>query len=254
MKIISWNVNGLRAAEKKGFGAWFLAQDADIVCLQEIKAREEQLGEGLKFDGYGFALSCAERRGYSGVGVYYRERPLEIREGLEDDRYNTEGRVLRLTFENFILYNVYFPNGGDPSRRGYKNGFNEALLAEVSALQKQGARVIICGDVNIAHCPIDLKNPKSNEKTSGFLPEERRYLDRLLAAGFVDTFRRLHPQETAYSWWSYRFNARSLNAGWRLDYFFVTENVMPDVTGAGIDSAVMGSDHCPVWLELETKK
>lgn len=253
MKLISWNVNGLRAVEKKGFLEWLKDTGADIISIQEVKAREEQLSEEMRnIEGYSLYLTCAEKKGYSGVACFVKEKPLSVREGLFDDTYNTEGRVLVLEYPDFFLYNVYFPNGGGgPERRAYKNAFNYALLEEVKKLEDEGKNIIICGDVNIAHEEIDLKNPKANAKTSGFLPEERRYLDDLLAAGFVDSFRELHPERSAYSWWSYRFNARSLDAGWRIDYFFISASLLPFVTGAEIDPTVLGSDHAPISLTLD---
>ncbi len=251
MKLVSWNVNGLRAAAKKGFTEWLAKEDADIVCLQEVKASMAQLEELSALPNYTMFLSEAEKKGYSGVAVYTKEEPLMAREGLTDETYNTEGRVLVLAYPEFVLYNVYFPNGGrDDERRAYKNGFNEALMKEVNALRDAGEKVIICGDVNIAHNDIDLKNPKANEKHSGFLPEERRFLDEFLASGFVDTYRHLHPEEKKYSWWSYRFGARATNAGWRIDYFFISESLLAALVDAEIDNTVLGSDHCPVSVTL----
>lgn len=254
MKIVSWNVNGIRAIEKKGFHDWFKEEDADIVCLQEAKAQLDQLSDSLaNIEGYHLYLTSGEKKGYSGVCTYTRQKPLSVKEGLNDETYNTEGRVLRLEFEDFYLYNIYFPNGASrEERRQYKNGFNQALLDELKELIKRDKGIIICGDVNIAHEEIDLKNPKSNEKHSGFLPEERRYLDKLLAVGFSDSFRSLNPDTVKYSWWSYRFGARKINAGWRIDYFFVSNNLMPKVVGADIHDQVEGSDHAPIILELES--
>lgn len=253
MKIVSWNVNGLRAIEKKGFYDWFKEEDADIVCLQEVKARLEQLSDNMKnIEGYHLYLTAAEKKGYSGVCTFTKKEPLSIKEGLNDERFNNEGRVLRLEFDDFYLYNIYFPNGASKKeRRIYKNEFNEALLKELEELQKEGKSIIICGDVNIAHKEIDLKNPKANQKTSGFLPEEREYLDRFLKTGFSDSFREMNPEEVKYSWWSYRRSARQTNAGWRIDYFFVSDNLMPSVVEADIHDQVIGSDHAPIILEVE---
>lgn len=253
MKIISWNINGIRAVEKKGFHDWFKEEDADIVCLQEVKAQLDQLSDELaNMPGYHLYLSSGERKGYSGVCCYSKIEPISVREGLMDDTYNSEGRVLRLEFEDFYLYNIYFPNGGsNDDRKAYKDGFNYCLLEELKELLKTGKGIVICGDVNIAHEEIDLKNPNANKKHSGFLPLERRYIDRLLSLGFSDSFRALHPDEKKYSWWSYRFGARKINAGMRIDYFFVSNNLMPKVIGADIEDQVLGSDHAPILLELD---
>ena len=258
MKIFSWNVNGLRAAAKKGFADWLLATGAHIICVQEVKAEYEQLDEGLtQIPGYTLHVCAAKRKGYSGTAVYMKDDSPELQNasvscGLLDPEWNDEGRVTRVDGKDFVLFNVYCPNGGaSDERRDYKNSFNEILKDELTQLKNEGRNVIICGDVNIAHSPIDLKNPKSNEKHSGFLPEERRFLDRFLQAGFVDTFRRLHPEEVKYSWWSYRFGARSTNAGWRIDYFFVSENLVPALREAEVFDDVQGSDHCPVMLDLD---
>ncbi|MGI6108302.1 MAG: exodeoxyribonuclease III [Eubacteriaceae bacterium] len=258
MKIYSWNVNGLRAAAKKGFADWLLSTDADIVCIQEVKAEHGQLGEDLtQIPGYTLTVCSAQRKGYSGTAVYLKNDSPELAGasvscGLADSRWNDEGRVTRVDTTDFILFNVYFPNGGSgEDRRNYKNSFNEVLKDELTDLKNEGRNIIVCGDVNIAHQPIDLKNPKTNEKHSGFLPEERRFLDRFLAAGFIDTFRNLHPDEVRYSWWSYRFNARSTNAGWRIDYFFISESLVPALQEAAVLDDVQGSDHCPVMLDLK---
>lgn len=257
MKLVSWNVNGIRAIKKKeSFDEWFKREDADIVCLQEAKAQLDQLEEELtNVPGYYFYLTAAEKKGYSGVCAYTKIKPINVREGLEKEEYNSEGRVLRLEFEEFYLYNIYFPNGArNQERQDYKKRFNEALLEELTELRKGNKGIIICGDVNIAHEEIDLKNPKTNQKTSGFLPLERRYLDRLLEAGFLDSFRYVNPNLVKYSWWSYRLGARKTNAGWRIDYFFVSTNLEKYIVGADVQDDVMGSDHAPVCLELDFNK
>lgn len=253
IKLVSWNVNGIRAAEKKGFREWFEDEKANIVCIQETKAQLDQLSEDLtEIPGYTLYLTSAERKGYSGVATYTDIAPISVREGLLNEEYNSEGRVLCIEYPHFYLYNVYFPNGGrSKERRNYKNGFNDALLKEVSELVQAGKGVIICGDVNIAHEDIDLKNPRANEKHSGFLPEERRYIDKLLAAGFIDSFRENNPDTPKYSWWSYRFNARSLDAGMRIDYFFVSKNLADKIVKADVYDKVEGSDHAPIYLELD---
>ncbi len=257
MKLISWNVNGIRAIEKKGFRDWLIKEDADIISIQETKAQLDQLSEDLaEIPGYYLYLSeCKERKGYCGVCCYTKEKPLAVREGLADDRFTPQGRVIRLEFERFYLYNIYFPNGaGDQEKFNNKIEFNEALYQELSELIKGEKGIIICGDVNIAHEAIDLKNPKANEKHSGFLPLERRFIDRLLDLGFVDSFRLINPDKEKYSWWSYRFGARRINAGWRIDYFFVSDNLKKNIIGADIYDDVEGSDHCPISLTLDFNK
>lgn len=253
MKLISWNINGIRAIEKKGFREWFDKEDADIICLQEIKAHRDQLEESLTdIPNYEFFVTTPEKKGYSGVGTYTKIKPISVREGLLDEDYNSEGRVLRLEFPEFYLYNIYFPNGSRGNDRlDYKMRFNEALYKELKELMEETDKgIIICGDVNIAHEDIDLKNPKSNEKHSGFLPLERRFIDKLLSLGFIDSFRELNPNSEKYSWWSYRFNAKKTNAGWRIDYFFVSNNIKDHIIGADIDTVQSGSDHAPISLEL----
>lgn len=265
MKIYSWNVNGLRAAQKKGFLDWFKTADADIVCVQEAKATEDQLDEELtQIPGYRFHICSAKRKGYSGTAVWIREdcpglENAAVSCGLANEDWNDEGRVTRVDTDDFILFNIYFPNGGSgQDRLDYKLAFNEALLEELRELLNEGKRIIVCGDVNIAHQTIDLKNPKSNEKTSGFLPEERRFLTRFLDEGFVDSFRYLHPDMVKYSWWSMRYRARNTNAGWRIDYFFISENLIPCLREAMVldevgknEGSPDVSDHAPILLELD---
>lgn len=253
MKLISWNINGIRAIEKKGFREWLESTNADIISLQEVKAQQDQLAENLtNIPGYNFYLACAQRKGYSGVCCYSKEEPLSVKVGLNDDNFNTEGRVLRLEYPEFYLYNIYFPNGSQSKERlQYKLDFNMALYHELEELMDKGKGIIICGDVNIAHEEIDLKNPKANEMHSGFLPQERRFIDRLLDLGFVDSFRELNPDKEKYSWWSYRFGARKTNAGWRIDYFFVSKNLLPNIIGADVNDDIEGSDHAPISLELD---
>ncbi len=259
MKLISWNVNGIRAAFKKGLKEVIRDFGADIVCIQEVKAHLEQLEDDIAvFDDYHFYLASGSRKGYSGVAVYSKIRPIAVQRGFEDTPlcrpYNDEGRVIRLEFEDFYLYNIYFPNGASTKeRRDYKEGFNCALLEELKELKKKNKGIIICGDVNIAHEDIDLKNPQANAKHSGFLPSERRFIDKLLDLGFIDSFRWLNPELVKYSWWSYRFNARKTNAGWRIDYFFVSDNLKDKVVGADVLDGVLGSDHAPIELLLDLK-
>lgn len=252
MKLYSWNVNGIRAAEKKGFLAWLSMVSPEIVCLQETKARVEQLSASLVKDhGYRTYWHSAVKAGYSGVATFCRIEPLYVQEGLGIERFDREGRVLLTEHENFLLYNIYFPNGQrDGERLAYKLDFYEELLAIIDDQVDSGNNVIIAGDWNTAHKEIDLANPQANSKTSGFLPEERALLDKYEDHGYVDTFRLFHPEPGRYSWWTYRFGARDRNVGWRIDYFWVNEGFAELVADAEIHSDVTGSDHCPVSLSL----
>ncbi len=253
MKIITWNVNGIRAALKKDALNWAFAQTPDWFCLQEVKARPEQLDEeqcqALK---YPFVWNPADRPGYSGVATFYREPPDEIQFGLDDPTFDTEGRVIRTRLRDFTLYNIYFPNGQRGKERvEYKLKFYARLLKLCDELHQKGEKIIITGDFNTAHMPIDLKNPKENESTSGFLPEEREWVQNFLDHHFVDAYRYLYPDRVQYTWWTYRFAARSRGIGWRLDYFLVSDALMPNVKDVIIHENVMGSDHCPVEIVIE---
>ena len=253
-KFVSWNVNGIRAAVKKGFLDWFAGVSPDVLCVQETKIQVDQLtGELACPAGYHAHWNSAERKGYSGVTTWSKVEPLGVETGFGVEEFDVEGRVLMTEYPGLKLFNVYFPNGGrDQERLDYKLRFYASFLQTCDALHAQGERLVICGDFNTAHCPIDLARPKQNQKTSGFMPEERVWIDRYLEHGFVDTFRALHPDEAErYTWWMYMRNARERNIGWRIDYFMVSESLMPAVTGADILSDVMGSDHCPVTLELD---
>ena len=253
LRLFSWNVNGIRAAVKKGFLEWFAGESPDVLCLQEIKAQTAQLNADLlEPPGYSTYWNPAERKGYSGVATWSKVAPRAIGRGFDVDEFDVEGRVLMTEYPWFKLFNVYFPNGGrDQTRLDFKLRFYADFLETCDTLHAQGERLIVCGDFNTAHQPIDLARPKRNQQTSGFMPQEREWIDRYLAHGFVDTFRTLHPGEAErYSWWMYMRNARARNIGWRIDYFVVSESLMPAVTGADILSDVMGSDHCPVTLEL----
>jgi len=254
MKIISWNVNGIRAALKKGFLPFIEAANPDILCIQETKAHDHQLEDNLlNIPGYSAYFHSGEKKGYSGTAVYYKTEPLAIRTGLSDPVFNNEGRTIMMEYPDFILYNVYFPNGQkDEQRLAFKMDFNRCLQNDVQLLLAAGKNVIVGGDINIAHREIDLKNPKENSKRSGFLPEERAWVDDFLSIGMVDSWRVQHPEAIKYSWWSYRFNARANNAGWRIDSFFVSENLMPQVVCTDILDEVMGSDHCPIVLTLKS--
>jgi len=256
IKLISWNVNGLRAVLKKDFLASVKALDADVLGLQETKLQEDQLTAEMRIiDGYESHFSFAAlKKGYSGVAAYSRMAPKAVKHGLGIKRFDAEGRIVELDLGDFVFFNIYFPNGQmSDDRLQYKLDFYDAFFAYANGLRENGRSLVICGDYNTAHNEIDLKNAKANEKRSGFLRIERDWLDRILADGYVDTFRALYPEAVKYSWWSYRFKARERNAGWRIDYFFVTRDIMDKgwVKDAFIDNDVFGSDHCPVGLLLE---
>lgn len=253
MKIYSWNVNGLRAIEKKGFIQWICDEKPDVLCIQESKIQLDQIDEKFKnIEGYKAYFSCAEKKGYSGVATFTKEEPMTVKYGIGIERFDKEGRILICEYKDFILFNIYFPNGQkDEERLKYKLDFYEALFNYCDSLKNEGKKLVICGDYNTAHNEIDLKNPKANSKTSGFLPIEREWMDNIINRGYFDTFRYFHPDEVKYSWWTYRFNARENNAGWRIDYHFVSENMIEDVVDSGILNEVTGSDHCPVVLILK---
>lgn len=252
MKICSFNVNGIRAAAGKGFVEWVKEENPDILCIQETKADLSQLDEYIKnIEGYDSYWNSGTKKGYSGVAVYSKIKPLSVKKGFGIEKFDSEGRILEVEFENFTLFNIYFPNGQmSEDRLNYKLEFYDAALEYFDNLKKLDKRLIICGDYNTAHTEMDIKNAKANEKYSGFLPVERQWIDKFLSHGYIDTFRTLHPDLVKYSWWSYRFNARQKNVGWRIDYFFVSENLYNDVSGADILNDVTGSDHCPIVLYL----
>ena len=254
IRLISWNVNGIRAIHKKGFIDWFNDEKADIVNLQETKAKIEQLPKKLvNIPGYTSYFHSAERGGYSGVATYTSIEPNEVINGMGNEKFDIEGRLIRLDFDDFTLLNIYYPNGGrDEERLQYKLDFYDAFLDYANDLRDQGKNLIICGDLNTAHKEIDLARPKANEDVSGFLPIEREWVSKFLDNGYVDTFRMLHEEEKEkYTWWSYRTRARERNVGWRLDYFFVNEEFKDNVKASYIMANVMGSDHCPIALEIE---
>ena len=255
MRIFSWNVNGLRAVVKKGFFDWLESEAPDVVCLQEIKARTEDLDEKiLNPKGYHAFWNPAERKGYSGVAIFTKKKPVAVHLGLGIERFDCEGRVLRIEFKDFDLFSVYFPNGTSGEERlQYKMEFYDAFLDHCEELRGQGRELVITGDVNTAHKPIDLKNPKANQKNSGFLPKERAWVDKFIEHGYVDSFRAFNEDPDQYTWWSYRFNVRAKNVGWRIDYFFVTEGLMKKVKDSFITPEVMGSDHCPIGLDIKAK-
>ena len=235
IKLVSWNVNGIRAVSKKeGFWNWFESDDSDIISFQEVRATQEQIPEKLaEMDEFHKYYNEAEKKGYSGVGTYSRIEPVSVEKGLGVEELDNEGRVLKIEYENFILFNIYFPNSGkEGSRLDFKVKFCNELLKQLVELKNKGKNLVITGDYNIAHNPIDVYNPKNCEGKSGYLPEERAWLDQLEQAGFVDTFRMFDEGEGNFTWWSYRFKARDRNAGWRLDYFFVNEEIKDNVKSA----------------------
>ena len=250
MKLVSWNVNGLRAIYKKGFEESFKELDADIFCIQETKMQEGQIE--LDLQGYYQYYNYAERKGYSGTAIFTKKEPLNVSYGIGIEKHDKEGRVITLEFDKFYMVNCYTPNSGrELARLEYRMDWEEAFKKYLIELDKQKP-VIICGDLNVAHTEIDLKNPKSNRKNAGFTDEERSKIDSLLNTGFTDTFRKIYPdKEGAYTWWSYMFNARANNAGWRIDYFLVSDRISKNIKDAYIYSEIMGSDHCPVGLEIE---
>ena len=250
MKFISWNVNGLRACDGKGFRESFAALDADFFCLQETKMQAGQLD--MAFDGYHSYWNYAQKKGYSGTAVFTRHEPLNVTYGLGIDEHDTEGRVITLEMTDFYLVTVYTPNSQDGLRRlDYRMEWDDAFRRYLQGLDSKKP-VVVCGDMNVAHKEIDLKNPKTNRKNAGFTDEEREKFTTLLQAGFTDTFRFFHPDaEGIYSWWSYRFRAREKNAGWRIDYFLVSDRLQDKLTGASIHNEVFGSDHCPVEVDIE---
>ena len=249
MKLISWNVNGLRACVGKGFYESIAALDADVVCLQETKLQAGQID--LALEGYETYWNYADKKGYSGTAIFTRRHPLSVTYGLGIDLHDHEGRIITAEYEDFYLVTAYVPNSQDGLRRlDYRQQWDKDLRAYLKELETRKP-VVLCGDLNVAHREIDLKNPKSNRKNAGFTDEEREGFQQLLDAGFVDTFRHFYPDQTdIYSWWSYRFRAREKNAGWRIDYFVVSEALRPLLESATIHTEIFGSDHCPVEVVL----
>lgn len=254
IRLLSWNVNGIRAVKNKGFLDWFYSDSPDILCLQETKAQPDQLDADLKEPaGYQVYWNYPERKGYSGVAVFTKEQPLDVRYDFGDSGFDIEGRVIIAEYPDFTLMNIYFPNGKmGPERLAYKMTFYNVFLEYADSLKVAGKKLVICGDVNTAHKEIDLARPKENSKISGFLPEERTWIDKFVAHGYVDTFRHFNKEPDQYSWWDFKSRARERNVGWRIDYFFVSENLLPSVTSAFIMPEVLGSDHCPVGIVLKT--
>ena len=252
MKIISWNVNGIRAVHKKGAFGDFLKQKADIFCIQETKAEESQLVDEIKnISGYFSYFSSSKiKKGYSGVAVYTKIKPEKVEYGIGIKKFDDEGRLLALHFKDFVLFNVYFPNGGQgPHRIEYKLEFYDEFLSFIEKLKKKGRNIIFCGDVNTAHEEIDLARPKENEENTGFLPEERAWIDELINHGYIDTFRHFYPnKKDMYSYWDMKTGARERNVGWRIDYFFVSASLSKKISSSKILDSIYGSDHCPIEL------
>ncbi len=253
MKITTWNINGIRAALKKDIAKWIGDYKPDILCLQEVKAKFEQVDLSPILDlGYSVIWNAAERPGYSGVATFYLNEPEAVIKGMGIEQFDAEGRIIQTSFQGFELFNIYFPNGGQENKRvPFKLEFYKELLDKCDALHKEGKNIIITGDFNTAHNEIDLKNPKQNEKNTGFLPEERAWIDTYLEHDFIDIFRKRYPEKEQYSWWTYRFNSREKNIGWRLDYYLISSRLEEKIIDVTIHDEVMGSDHCPVTLEIK---
>lgn len=250
MKFVSWNVNGLRACMKKGFEEYFIEENADIFCLQETKLQEGQIDWNP--EGYHCYWNYAVKKGYSGTAIFTKKEPISVSYGIGIEEHDQEGRVITLEFENFYFVTVYTPNSqNELARLSYRMQWEDDFLAYINGLNEKKP-VVFCGDLNVAHKEIDLKNPKTNRKNAGFTDEERGKMTQLLDAGYVDSFRYFYPEETGiYSWWSYRFKAREKNAGWRIDYFIVSDRIKDKMEDATIRTQVMGSDHCPVVLDID---
>ena len=252
MKILSWNVNGIRAVATKGFLDWFEKESADIVCVQETKAKVEQLTDDIIHPhGYFSSFHSAQKPGYSSVATFSKREPKKVIYGMGDERFDNEGRVLQSLFDDFVIINAYFPNSQDlGARLPYKLEFCKSIFELCESYRKKGTRVILCGDYNIAHTPIDLAHPKANEKNAGFLPQERAWMEAFTGHGYIDTFRHLNKDPGHYSWWSYRAGARAKDVGWRIDYFCVDPELKTHIQKVSHQNKVMGSDHCPVELHL----
>ncbi len=253
VKIVSWNVNGIRSMHKKGLVDFIKTEEADIYCFQETKATSEQIPIQLReIKGYRSYYSSPIKKGYSGVAIYSRLEPEKVDYSLGVSRFDDEGRVIILDLEDFVLLNVYFPNGGaSPARLEYKMDFYDHFLRFINESRDEGKKIIFCGDVNTAHKEIDLARPKANKDNTGFLPQERAWIDRVVGSRYLDTFRVFNGEGGKYSWWDYKTRSRERNVGWRLDYFFTAEELKNNLMNSYILSSVMGSDHCPVVLELE---
>ncbi|MBD3290035.1 exodeoxyribonuclease III [candidate division KSB1 bacterium] len=252
IRLLSWNVNGIRAVDRKNALDWFFEEKPDIFCLQETKAHPDQLPDRLtQMDGYHIFFSSAEKKGYSGVALYTKIKPLKVKYGFGLEKFDNEGRVIIAEYDHFVLINVYFPNGKQSKERlQYKMDFYDAYLDYADSLKADGKKIVMCGDVNTAHKEIDLAHPKANEKSSGFLPIERAWIDKMITSGYLDTFRMFNDQPEQYTWWDVRTRARERNIGWRIDYFFISVNLKNNIENAFILPEIMGSDHCPIGIEL----
>ena len=253
MKIISWNVNGIRALINKGLFDWIKAESPDILCLQETKAEPEQVPPHFRnMPGYNIFWNSADQKGYSGVVTFTKDTPVNTKKGFGIEKFDKEGRIIINEFPSFILFNIYFPNGKkNKERLDYKLDFYDTFLGYADNLKAEGKNIVVCGDFNTAHKEIDLARPKENEKISGFLPVERAWIDTFIDHGYIDTFRHFNKEPNQYSWWDIKTKARERNVGWRIDYFFVNKEFMPHVKKAFIMKDVTGSDHCPVGIELK---
>jgi exodeoxyribonuclease-3 len=253
IRAYSWNINGLRSSYKTGFLDWLYNESPDILGLQEVKAATDALPEELqKPKGYYGYFYPAKKAGYSGVAVYTKKEPEKVVYGLGDERFDDEGRVLTLFFKKFVFITAYFPNSGRPDRLAYKLEFNDAFFSYVEGLRKKGMPVVFCGDLNVAHEPIDLARPKENDGRAGFHPDERAWADEIIATGYIDTFRYLYPEKKdAYTYWDQITRARDRNVGWRIDYFFISPDLLSKLKAAHIHANIYGSDHCPVSISLD---
>lgn len=251
-RILCWNVNGIRAIWKKGFPEWLTKEMPDVLCLQETKAQPEQLDDEIKnFSGYKSYFFSAQKKGYSGVAIYTKHEPLKVRYGLDDDTFDVEGRCIEMEFEDFVLYTAYFPNGGrGPERVKYKLDFYDSLFQRAENMRKKNKNIVICGDYNTAHKEIDLARPKENSKTTGFLPIEREWIDKIIEMKYEDIFREFNKEAGQYTYWDQITRARDRNVGWRIDYYMISEELRKYVKSAPIHMNVMGSDHCPIELNL----
>ena len=253
LRIKCWNINGIRASWKKGLPEWMEKDNPDIICFQETKAQPDQLGDEIKnFKDYKSYFFSAEKKGYSGVAVYTKKEPLRVNMGLNDPLFDNEGRVLEMEFDNFILFNVYFPNGGrGPERIKYKLDFYNSLFKRTESLRKKQKNIIICGDYNTAHKEIDIARPKENANTSGFMAIEREWIDKIIGMNYIDIFRAYNKEPGQYSYWDQITRARDRNVGWRIDYYMITKEMQDIISNATLHMDVPGSDHCPIGLEIK---
>lgn len=254
MKMLCWNVDGLRSVLKKGFVQWLLKESPDVLCLQETRLGDDEMPEDLRhIDGYHSYISRhATKKGYSGVALFTKKEPVKVEKGFGIPRFDEEGRTLVADYGNFVLMNIYFPNGkASDERLDYKMAFYDAFLGYADRIKKQGKGVIVCGDVNTAHTELDIARPKDNAKRSGFLPMERAWMDKLEAHGYVDTYRIFEKEGGHYTYWDMRTGARKRNVGWRIDYFYISKDLLPHLKNAFIESDVTGSDHCPIGIEID---